>query len=128
MSVGLLVGLGLLTPLAGFVLCRFPGRENRVLVRVLGPGAIAVSFAFFVAAAILNGTGATDQLIYQWASAGGSGSSQLGFSVPAVDVDLYFDPLAATMTLVITGVGFLIHLYAVGYMDGESDDDYSRFF
>jgi NADH-quinone oxidoreductase subunit L len=55
-------------------------------------------------------------------------SRQLGFSVPAVDVDLYFDSLAATMTLVITGVGFLIHLYAVGYMDGESDDDYSRFF
>ena len=128
MSVGVLVGLGLLAPLAGFFLNRFLGRENRTLVRILGPGAIAVSFALFLAATIINGTGASDQLAYHWVSGGGSSPNQLGFSVPAIDIDLYFDALAATMTLVTTGVGFLIHLYAVGYMDEENDDDYSRFF
>jgi NADH-quinone oxidoreductase subunit L len=128
MSVGALVALGLLTPLAGFVLNRSLGRQNRVLVRILGPGSIALSFALFVTAAIINGAGATDQFVYQWVGGGGSSPNQLGFAVPAIDVDLYFDALAATMTLVITGVGFLIHLYAAGYMEDESDDGYSRFF
>ncbi|GAB3965007.1 NADH-quinone oxidoreductase subunit L [Plantactinospora veratri] len=33
-----------------------------------------------------------------------------------VDFGLLFDPLAAVFVLLITGVGFLIHVYAVGYM------------
>jgi NADH-quinone oxidoreductase subunit L len=36
------------------------------------------------------------------------------------------DPLSAVMLLVVTGVGFLIHVYAVGYMAHE--EGYSRFF
>ena len=40
--------------------------------------------------------------------------------------ELLWDPLAATMTLVVTGVGALIHIYAVGYMHG--DPRFSRFF
>src|SRR3990170_851846 len=36
------------------------------------------------------------------------------------------DPLSAVMLLVVTGVGFLIHLYSVGYMHG--DPGYARFF
>ena len=34
----------------------------------------------------------------------------------SVDFGLLFDPLSAVFVLLITGVGFLIHLYAVGYM------------
>ncbi len=37
-----------------------------------------------------------------------------------------FDPLSAVMILVVTGVGFLIHLYSIEYMRGE--DGYYRFF
>ncbi|MGH3711886.1 MAG: NADH-quinone oxidoreductase subunit L [Micromonosporaceae bacterium] len=43
-----------------------------------------------------------------------------------VDATLRFDPLAAVFVLLITGVGFLIHLYAVGYMAG--DEGRRRFF
>ena len=39
---------------------------------------------------------------------------------------LRFDALSLVMMLVITVVGFLIHLYSTAYMDG--DDGYSRFF
>ncbi|MDQ2786500.1 MAG: NADH-quinone oxidoreductase subunit L [Chloroflexota bacterium] len=39
---------------------------------------------------------------------------------------LLFDPLAALLALIVTGVGGLIHLYAVGYMAG--DPGYTRFF
>jgi NADH-quinone oxidoreductase subunit L len=36
-----------------------------------------------------------------------------------VDVGLLFDPLSAVFVLLITGVGFLIHVYAVGYLAGD---------
>lgn len=42
------------------------------------------------------------------------------------DVSLYIDPLSLLMTLIITGVGFLIHVYSTGYM--EHDEDFARFF
>src|ERR1700722_1623127 len=40
--------------------------------------------------------------------------------------DILLDPLSLTMTLIVTGVGCLIHLYATGYM--AEDKDYTRFF
>jgi NADH-quinone oxidoreductase subunit L len=57
-----------------------------------------------------------DHHIADWISVG-------RFSVGA---DLRLDALSATMILVITGVGLLIHIYAIGYMDG--DPRYGRFF
>ncbi len=54
------------------------------------------------------------------------------------EISLYLDPLSLVMTGVITGVGFLIHLFATGYMaldlpapEGAAaarKDGYSRFF
>jgi NADH-quinone oxidoreductase subunit L len=44
----------------------------------------------------------------------------------SVDASLLVDPLSVTMILFVTGVGALIHLYAIGYMHG--DRDFSRFF
>jgi NADH-quinone oxidoreductase subunit L len=43
-----------------------------------------------------------------------------------VGMDLRLDSVSATMILVITGIGALIHVYAIGYMDG--DPRYGRFF
>ena len=42
------------------------------------------------------------------------------------DLSFQLDPLSAVMALVVTGVGFLIHLYSVGYM--ANDKSYSRYF
>jgi len=39
---------------------------------------------------------------------------------------LLIDPLTATMLLIVTGIGFLIHVYSLGYM--EHDPDRPRFF
>ena len=47
------------------------------------------------------------------------GSFDVGF-------DLLIDPLSAVMLLVVTGVGTLIHLYSIGYMQG--DERFTRFF
>jgi NADH-quinone oxidoreductase subunit L len=48
--------------------------------------------------------------------------------IPALGVDaaLLWDPISVMMTLVVTGVGFLIHVYSIGYMHG--DPQYGRFF
>ncbi len=43
-----------------------------------------------------------------------------------LDAALLWDPLAAMMTLIVTGVGTLIHVYSIGYMHG--DPRYGRFF
>ncbi len=43
-----------------------------------------------------------------------------------VNVVFLLDPLSSVMLLVVTGVGFLIHLYSIGYMHAE--DGYYRFF
>lgn len=48
--------------------------------------------------------------------------------VPGINApfSLHLDHLASWMTLIITGIGFLIHVYSIGYMD--HDQDYVRFF
>jgi NADH-quinone oxidoreductase subunit L len=54
--------------------------------------------------------------LYPWIH---SGSFKTGLS-------FQFDPLTAVMALVVTGVGFLIHVYSIGYM--AEDKSYARFF
>src|SRR5216683_3898099 len=43
-----------------------------------------------------------------------------------LDIAFWLDPLSMVMTLIITGVGGLIHIYSTGYM--HDDDGYWRFF
>jgi NADH-quinone oxidoreductase subunit L len=54
--------------------------------------------------------------LFPWIDAGGL----------SLRVSFLVDPLSLTMVLVVTGVGALIHVYAVGYMDG--DPRFDRFF
>src|SRR5204863_2428612 len=42
------------------------------------------------------------------------------------EVAFYFDRLSAVMTLVVTGVGSVIHIYSIGYM--AHDRSFGRFF
>jgi len=57
------------------------------------------------------------QTLFQWVPLGNSFSIDLAFLA---------DPLSLTMCLFVTGIGSLIHLYAVGYMHGDSR--FSKFF
>src|SRR3954468_23694977 len=50
----------------------------------------------------------------------------LAISGLTVNFEFYLDQLSLLMLLVVTGVGFLIHVYSVGYM--ADDDGYYRFF
>ena len=43
-----------------------------------------------------------------------------------LDIAFWLDPLSMLMTLIVTGIGGLIHIYSIGYM--HDDDGYWRFF
>ena len=114
-SLALLV---LLTPLAGFLVNALFGRLlPRRLVGWVGAGSIGLSFVLALAILwqVLGGQKLDQSYFTWWQSA--------DFNVP---FNLYVDALSTLMILVITGVGFLIHVYSVGYM--REDPGFSRFF
>jgi NADH-quinone oxidoreductase subunit L len=51
-----------------------------------------------------------------------------GVGTYAVDWAFRLDPLSSMMLLIVTGIGFLIHVYSTAYMHEESDGAYARFF
>ena len=107
-------------PLLGFLLNGFLGKRfGTRFVTFIGPLAIALSFAqslvLFFQMLEIEGNVLNEHL-YTWIS---SGSFKAG-------INFQVDQLSGLYLLVITGVGFLIHVYSVGYMHGESG--YYRFF
>jgi NADH-quinone oxidoreductase subunit L len=62
--------------------------------------------------------------VYTWIGAG------VGSSAMSAELAFQLDPLSAVMILVVTGVGSLIHIYSVGYMEDDRRDDkgFQRFF
>ena len=112
----LLLGLWLL-PLLGAVLCWTFGPQLKAAAGWLATGFLGCSFA----ATVLSWPAGT-QLI-----GGAHGAHQALLSwLPGLDFGLLLDPLSLLWALVITGVGFLIHLYSIGYMHG--DRAFARFF
>ncbi len=115
-----LIALWLL-PLAGAIANWAFGPQLRRLAGPLGSAAIGASF---VATLFLWTTGT------QKIDTGGVdliGAHQTLFSwLPGFDFGLLLDPLSLIWALIITGVGFLIHVYSIGYMDG--DEAFARFF
>ncbi|MBT3509833.1 MAG: NADH-quinone oxidoreductase subunit L [Nitrospina sp.] len=113
----------LLFPLLGFIgLSWYGNRISRNSVGFVGCGTIGASF-FMTLVTLSNllflppeeRVGQV-QTLYQWVSAGSF----------KLDLAILVDPLSVFMFLVVTGVGFVIHVYSVGYM--HDDPEYSRFF
>ncbi len=67
-----------------------------------------------------------EKVLYIWLPAGPFRLTDGTLGNLSVDIGFYLDPLSAVMMLVVTGVGFLIHVYSMGYMAHE--DGYYRFF
>jgi NADH-quinone oxidoreductase subunit L len=89
-------------------------------------GAMAAALAlsiqgFFDLRALEEAERALRSTAYHWISIGPEGRRVLD-----LQLGLLLDPLSSTMTLVVTGVGFLIHVYSIGYMKG--DPGYAKFF
>lgn len=117
-----LLALTLFFPLLGWLLLAFSrGRLSENTSAVIGVGSIglaAASAAWVIAAFLGNppASGAFSLTLWQWMSIEGLAPS----------FTLYLDGLSVTVLGVVTGVGFLIHLFASWYMRGE--EGYSRFF
>jgi NADH-quinone oxidoreductase subunit L len=116
--IGLLTLLVLL-PLLGFLLNGLLGpRLGPRFVSVVGCGLPALAFLLALRALWLLEAGGAPiiEAVFTWAVIGDY----------HFEIAFYLDRLSAIMTLVITGVGALIHLYSIGYMKG--DESYARYF
>jgi NADH-quinone oxidoreductase subunit L len=94
-------------------------RFSKTVVNSIALGSTALSFLWAlktVLAFLGNGSQPITEVYGVWMRSG-------LFSVPFA---LYVDQLSMVMLLVVTGVGFLIHIYSVGYMSHEGG--YYRFF
>lgn len=109
-------------PLLGWFLLAFSrGRFSENLSALIGVGSVglsALTAAWVIVQFNLNPpeNGVFTQVLWQWMNVAGFAPS----------FTLYLDGLSLTMLGVVTGVGFLIHLFASWYMRGE--EGYSRFF
>jgi len=108
-----------LLPLAGFVINGL-GRNalSKGVIGFIGSLLILIAFGLSVATffQVKSSGHAIDVNLFTWFTAG---KLQVNFS-------FLVDQLSSIMLLIITGVGFLIHLYSVGYM--HDDDGFGKFF
>jgi NADH-quinone oxidoreductase subunit L len=115
----LLIQLIPLFPLLAVIFNGLVGtRYSHEVAHRLAWGSVGLSFLCTIGVFVdILRTGTPHEVIaYQWIF-GGDLTINLAYLV---------DPLTCIMLLVVTGVGFLIHVYSVGYMHGE--DGFTRFF
>jgi NADH-quinone oxidoreductase subunit L len=90
------------------------------LVSIIGPAVLVLSFgltvAIFMAMLGVDREAPFIRTLFSWIPAGDL----------EIDAALQVDPLSMVMTMVVTGVGTLIHLFSVGYM--RDDPGYPRYF
>jgi NADH-quinone oxidoreductase subunit L len=107
-------------PFLGFLILVLAGKWfTKPLIAWVGVGSVAISalLTALIGAEFLNGTMQPYQLVLgRWMEVGDL----------VIPFGFYLDALSITMLFVVTGIGFLIHLYAAGFM--ESDPGYARFF
>ena len=110
----------LFLPLLGFLVnsAYIIAAKGKTSAAISGGIASAAIFGAFISAVMtfltltgLEGEGrVVESVLFSWIHAG-------GFDLPFV---LRVDPLGSLMTLVVTGVGFLIHVYSTGYMSHDA--------
>ena len=119
MSINLIILL-LISPLIGFLINGLFGKWLRNAEKLSGWIACLAVLVSLICSAIVfthvKGGAELNQTLYEWI-AGESFAFTIGFHV---------DSLTVVMLLVITGIGFLIHVYSIGYMHG--DTGYTRYF
>ncbi len=116
MNAKLLFFIPLLPLLGASINILFGMRFSRQLRGGIAVAAVASSFAATCLLWPLSSGEGTRTLLATWLASGNL----------RADFGILFDPLAASMALMVTGVSTLIHLYAIGYMEKEQDT--ARFF
>jgi NADH-quinone oxidoreductase subunit L len=97
-------------PLIGALINIFFNRNHKVSGMIgcatVGMAFFLVLIAFFQLISLPDSERSINVVVYSWITSG-------TFNV---DVAFLIDPLSMIMMLVVTGVGFLIHIYSIGYM------------
>ena len=112
-----------LFPLIGFALLilfgrYFKGASGGIL------GSVMVGLSFIVALVnVLNLLAPVHEVLWTWLPDMAKNAAGATVNLP---VGFYLDRLSALMTLIITGVGLLIHVYSISYMQGDAR--FNRFF
>lgn len=109
-----------LLPFAGFMLNGlFRKQLSKALTGIIGSGTVLGSFILSVLAFLdVKSSGAQVIKYFDFINVGWL-KIPFGFQI---------DQLSALFLLIITGVGFLIHLYSTAYMQEEKEDHYARYF
>jgi NADH-quinone oxidoreductase subunit L len=111
-------------PFAGFLLnTGFGRRLSKSASAAVAVGAMTASFAVsLVAVYSLFAQPSASHLhverLFNWITSGDF----------VADVTLALDPLSSLMSLVVTGIGLLIHIYSIAYMHEERAGEYARYF
>ncbi|HPD34450.1 MAG TPA: hypothetical protein PKV40_08925 [Candidatus Kapabacteria bacterium] len=111
-----------LLPLFGFLINGLFGKylKNEALIGTIGSATVGASFviSFIIFLNLLSHPIESPIIvdIYEWIAAG-------SFSVK---VSYQIDQLSILYAMIVTGVGFLIHIYSIGYM--HKDRGFARFF
>ncbi len=109
-------------PLFGFLIIGLTNKKMpKQVVNIIACGSVFLSFvagtiAFFSLLGMPSNSRFITGFWFDWIIAGSFSSS----------VSFMFDPLAAVMVLVVSGVSFIIHVYSIGYM--AHDGGYWRYF
>ena len=121
-----------LFPLVTAALMLFIGRRlPNAIVSVLCAGSVGLSFLFALGAVIQLLSAdpefrVAQHVLFEWLTPGAMRLSSGAIAPFTADWGYLLDPLSCVMVLVVTGVGFLIHIYSIGYMGHEGG--YYRFF
>jgi NADH-quinone oxidoreductase subunit L len=121
-----------LFPIATAAVMLFFGRRlKNSMVSLLCVGSVFLSFvyslgAFLQLTAMSAGERIATKILFEWIPAGPYHMLNGRIANFVADWGFQLDPLSAVMILVVTGVGFLIHVYSIGYMPHEGG--YYRFF
>ncbi len=115
-----LVWLIPLLPLAGFLINGL-GRKHlsKTLAGIIGSGVIFIAFllSVFVFFSVKDGnTGVTHYFDF------------INIKALTIGFDFQVDQLSSVFLLIITGVGFLIHVYSTAYMRDEEPKDFAKYF
>jgi NADH-quinone oxidoreductase subunit L len=111
-----------LIPLAGFLINGLGRRVmTKSMVDIFGCGTVLVSFIISLVIFFeVKNSGFTPQTVYFFDFIK-TGKLNISFA-------FLVDQLSALFLLIITGVGFLIHVYSTSYMRGEETSHYARYF
>jgi NADH-quinone oxidoreductase subunit L len=112
-----------LLPFVGFIIngvAAFASPGRKLVPTIVGPGVVGLAFILALVnfAGMLGADlhGPLVETYWTWMAVGDL----------RVDAAFQLDQLSMLMTLIITGVGFLIHIFSIGYM--HADPGYARYF